>query len=161
MPAGIRPRSRIAGPAGGLIVAALTLAGCSQPPQVTAPIKVASAYVMQATGATAHDTYLIIANSGAPDQLLKVRSSAGGKVLMLGRRTPGRAITPTLSQIRIPAHGLTRLDPTGLHLEIVGSGRLHQGTDITLTLVFAHAGTLRVPAQVSNPQTGNSGYFGP
>ncbi len=161
MPAGTRPRTRFTGPAGGLVIAILALAGCAQPPRSTEPIKVASAYVMQASGVSSHDTYLIIANSGAPDRLLKVRSSAGGQVLMLGRRVSGRAITPMLSQISIPGHQLTRLDPAGVHLEIVNSGHLQQGTDITLTLVFAHAGPMRVLAQVSNPETGSSGYFGP
>jgi len=38
---------------------------------------------------------------------------------------------------------------------------LHQGTDLTLTLVFAHAGTMAVPAQVNNPANNTGGYFGP
>ncbi len=33
------------------------------------------------------------------------------------------------------------------------------GTEITLTLVFAHAGSISVPALVTNPQTGGSSYF--
>jgi copper(I)-binding protein len=33
------------------------------------------------------------------------------------------------------------------------------GTEITLTLVFAHAGTFSVPAMVTNPQSGGSSYF--
>jgi hypothetical protein len=42
---------------------------------------------------------------------------------------------------------------------ITGAGRMHGGKDITLTLVFAHAGRLSVVAQVTNPQSGGSTYF--
>ena len=73
----------------------------------------------------------------------------------------GVATVRLLNEINFPARSTTKLDPTGAHLEIVDSGPLRQGTDITLTLVFAHAGKIKVLAQVSNPQTGNSGYFGP
>jgi copper(I)-binding protein len=33
------------------------------------------------------------------------------------------------------------------------------GTQITLTLVFAKAGTVTVPAQITNPESGGSTYF--
>jgi hypothetical protein len=33
------------------------------------------------------------------------------------------------------------------------------GRDITITLVFAHAGAISVIAQVTNPETGGSSYF--
>jgi hypothetical protein len=33
------------------------------------------------------------------------------------------------------------------------------GTEITLTLVFAHAGAVSVPALVTNPETGGGSYF--
>jgi copper(I)-binding protein len=36
---------------------------------------------------------------------------------------------------------------------------MKSGTNITLTLRFAHAGKFRVPAEVTNPQTGGSSYF--
>jgi hypothetical protein len=36
---------------------------------------------------------------------------------------------------------------------------MHGGKDITLTLVFAHAGAISVIAQVTNPETGGSTYF--
>ncbi len=160
MPRGTRLRSPAA-LAGGLIVAVLALAGCGQQHTAVRPIQVASAYVMQSTGAKLPDGYLVIANAGPADQLLAVHSSAGGQVVMLGQPGTRVSAAAALRELTIPGHRLTRFDPTGMHLEILNSGPLHQGTDITLTLVFAHAGTLHVLAQVSNPQTGNSGYFGP
>jgi copper(I)-binding protein len=142
-------------------LSATALSGCGGQPAAVMPIKVASAYVMQANGIKAVDAYFVLANSGSADQLLAVHSSAGGKVLMLDPDAPGLSAARTLSAISIPAHSTTKLDPAGLRLEIIDSGPLHDGTDITLTLVFAHAGQLKVLAQVNNPQTGNSGYFGP
>jgi copper(I)-binding protein len=161
MPDRTRPGPGIAGLVclvSGLTVAVGTLAGCSQQRTITpVPIKVASAYVMKATGIKAVAAYFVIANSGPADQLVAVHSSAGGKVLMLG---PHSAADP-MRQLSIAGHGLTRLDPTGNHLEIVDPGPIREGTDITLTLMFAHARPLKVLAQVNNPQTPSTGYFGP
>lgn len=145
----------------GSIAIAATMTGCAQHHVAVAPIKVTSAFVMQSNGASALAAYLVIANSGPADRLLSVRSSAGGQVLMVGPDTRGPSATSALSELAVAAHSLTRLDPSGYHLEIVHSGRLHQGTDVTLTLVFAHAGTMNVPAQVNNPANSNGGYLGP
>lgn len=164
MPEGKSARSRTRGVAGsitGLLTATLAITGCAGKSATTAPLKVASAYLMQANGDRTLSGYLVIANSGATDQLLSVRSSAGGQVVFVGARKPGVSTTAAVHDLVIPGHHLTRFNPTGKHLVILHSGRLHEGTDITLTLVFAHAGTVHVLAQVSNPQTGNSGYFGP
>lgn len=145
----------------GLIAAAVAVTGCARQHAVVPPIKIASAYVMQSAGANAVAAYLVIANSGPADRLLSVRSSAGGQVLVVGPAGRGLSAASALSELSVPGHSLTRLDPNGYHFEIVRSGRLHQGTDVTLTLVFAHAGTIRVPAQVNNPATNNGGYLGP
>lgn len=163
MPEGKGARSRTRGVTGsitGLLAAALAITGCANKSAEAAPIKVASAYVMQANGDKTLNGYLIIANPGATDRLLSVRSSAGGQVLFIGQSKPGVSTTAAVHDLVIPGHHLTRFDPTGKHLVILHS-RLHEGTDITLTLTFARAGTVHVLAQVSNPQTGNSGYFGP
>ncbi|HVB41216.1 MAG TPA: copper chaperone PCu(A)C [Streptosporangiaceae bacterium] len=141
--------------------AVTTVAGCASPQVTTAPIKVASAYVMQSGGVGAVDAYLVIANSGSPDRLLAVRSSAGGIISLRVPRGRGAIAGHAVSAIPVPGHSVVRLDPTGPYVLITGSGPIRQGTDITLTLVFAHAGTLRVAAQVTDPQTSNAGYFGP
>jgi copper(I)-binding protein len=146
----------------GLVAAAVAVAGCGKShAAAAAPIKIASAYVMQSSGTNAVAGYFVIANSGPADRLLSVRSSAGGHVLMVGPVSRGIAASLVLTDLTIPGHSLTRLDPSGYHLEILRSARLHQGTDVTLTLVFAHAGTMRVPAQVNNPAASNGGYLGP
>jgi copper(I)-binding protein len=145
----------------GLITVAVAVTGCAQNHAAAAPIKIASVYLMQSAGASAVAAYLVIANSGPADRLLRVRSSAGGQVLMVGPGRYGLSAASALSELGVPGHSVTRLDPSGYHLEIVRSGRLHQGTDVTLTLVFAHAGTMRVPAQVNNLATNDDGYLGP
>jgi copper(I)-binding protein len=170
MPVGTSRGLRLAarhGTLAALIVVAVTVTGCARQPAAALPIKIASAYVMQANGVKTVDAYFVLANPGPADQLLAVHSSAGGKVLMLDPDTSGMSGSSSVRTVRLlndinfPAHSTTKLDPTGAHLVIVDSGPLHEGTDITLTLVFAHAGKIKVLAQVSNPQTGNSGYFGP
>jgi len=145
----------------GLVAAAVAVTGCGKSHTAAAPIRIASAYVMQSSGANAVAAYFVIANSGPADQLLSVRSSAGGHVLLVGPVSRGLAASLVLPELNIPGHSLTRLDPSGYHIEIERPGRLHQGTDVTLTLVFAHAGTMRVPAQVNDPAVSNGGYLGP
>jgi copper(I)-binding protein len=164
MPEGKRRGTRIARLSGaivGLSIVAMTLVGCAHQRADAASIKIASAFVMQGAGAGANAAYLVIGNSGSADQLLSVRSSAGGRVLFVGANTSRHSAASALSELSIPGHAVTRLDPSGVHLEIVHSGRLREGTDVTLTLVFAHAGTVHVLAQVSNPATNNGGYLGP
>jgi copper(I)-binding protein len=141
--------------------AALALAGCGAGQAAPAqPIKIVSAYVMQATGLKTVDAYFVLSNSGPADRLISVRSSAGGKVVMLGRAAPGVSVARAETELTFPGHSVTKLDPTGMYLEILNSGPLRVGYDVTLTLDFAHDGQLKIPAQVNNPQTGNSGYFG-
>jgi copper(I)-binding protein len=142
------------------LVLAAGLTGCSGQHLSAPPIKVASAYVMLLSGSGDVDAYLVIQNSGAADRLLTARSSAGGTVILRGLTSPGPTIR-TVSALRIPGRSIVRLAPTGIHLVITQSGPMHQGTDVTLTLVFAHAGTVRVAAEVTNPQRGGNTYFGP
>ena len=46
-----------------------------------------------------------------------------------------------------------------MHLLITGARSMRGVKEITLTLVFARAGTMSVIAQVTNPETGGSSYF--
>jgi copper(I)-binding protein len=124
-------------------------------------IKLASAYLMQPTWPGVIDGYVVIQNLGSADQLLAVRSSAGGTIVLRGLAGQGAATVRTVSALSIPGHSIVRLDPAGVHLVITRSAPMHQGTEITLTLVFARAGAVRVAALVTNPQTGGNTYFGP
>jgi copper(I)-binding protein len=164
MPDGTGSGSRVvAGRAAatGLIVAALALAGCGAKQAPAQSIQIVSAYVMQSSGLKTVDAYFVLSNSGPADRLLSVRSSAGGKVVMLAPAAPGVSVARAETELTFPGHSVTKLNPTGMRLEILNPGRLRVGTNVTLTLRFARAGTLKIPAQVNNPQTGSSGYFGP
>jgi copper(I)-binding protein len=141
------------------------LSGCSRPAVAAAhPIQVASAYVVQ-PAAGAGPVYVVIENAGPADRLVGVRSSAGGQVLMLSPDGTGStgSLAAGLHSVRaiaIPAKALIRLTPAGDHLLITGAGRLRAGSQITLTLLFRHAGAVRVAANVTNPQTGGGSYLG-
>ncbi len=160
--AAARERAAAGLTAAGFVVAALALTGCgartaAAPAQ---PIKIVSAYVMQSDGIRDVDAYFVLSNAGPADRLVSASSSAGGQVVMLDPSAPGPTAARAVTALTFPGHSVTKLDPTGMYLEILNPGPLHVGTDITLTLHFAHDGPLKVLAQVNNPQTGGSGYFG-
>jgi copper(I)-binding protein len=143
----------------GLTLTAALLAGCGQAQASGPAISLLSGQVTEPNANGLTDAYVIVENKGPAVKLIAARSSAGGKIQL---RSPGRSgpiVMRTVSAITIPAHSLFHLQPSGAHLLITGSGPMKSGTEITLTLVFAHAGTYSVPAMVTNPQTGGSSYF--
>ncbi|MHB1434319.1 MAG: copper chaperone PCu(A)C, partial [Streptosporangiaceae bacterium] len=138
--------------------------GCSSTTPLGQPIRVASAYMILSGGQRTVDGYLVIQNIGPADQLVSVSSSKGGTVTFVRSGAVGPADgmpAPSGRGLLIPGHSTIRLDPAGTHLVISNSSRLKDGTYITLTLDFAHAGRINVNAQVTNPQNGNYTYFGP
>jgi|SRR5215469_15017 len=161
--AGLRLRARggIAGLAAALTatLGAGLLAGCGQARAAGPPIVLLSAQVTQPNSSGITDAYVIVENKGPAVQLLGARTSAGGTVALRSPARTGPIVMRTVSAISIPGHSLFHLDPSGSHLLITGSGPMRAGTEITLTLVFAHVGAISVPAMVTNPQTGGSSYF--
>ena len=155
---------RSAAAAAGVLAAAGVVAGCSSAAPLGQPIRVASAYMILAGSQRTVDGYLVIQNIGPADQLVSVSSSKGGTVTFVRSGTVGPADgmpAPSGRGLLIPGHSIIRLDPAGTHLVISNSARLKDGTYITLTLDFAHAGRITVNAEVTNPQNGNYTYFGP
>jgi len=148
----------------GAALVTAAAAGCSAPgPHTEGPsIQVPAAYVQvpASTGAVTVG-YLDIRDNGGADQLMSVSTSVGGHVELRGPVKPG--VTPivmhTVSDIPIAANATTQLIPNGYHLLISGTGPMHDGKDITLTLKFAHAGVITILAVVTNPQNGGSSYF--
>jgi copper(I)-binding protein len=102
----------------------------------------------------------MIDNNGSPDRLLSARSSAGGQVTLLGPTSQGASTMKVVRAISIPADSTVRFDPDGFHMLITGSGPMRSGTEITLKLVFAKAGTISVPTLVENPESGGASYLG-
>jgi copper(I)-binding protein len=151
--------------AGGLAAAAglaavIGVAGCAAAPAPAArPIEIGTSYVPVPASAGTTVAYVVIRNNGPADRLMSARTSAGGQVALRAPSRPGTLIMRTVSSIAIPAHSTVAMVPDGYHMLITGAGPIRGGKDITLTLVFAHAGRVSVVAQVTDPATGGSSYF--
>jgi copper(I)-binding protein len=135
------------------------LAGCAAPAGASARIELATAYVPvpQTPGTTV--AYVVIRNNGPADRLVSARTSVGGHVTFRRASGPGAAVMSTVRSVPIGSDSTLAMRPNGFHMVITGARPMHGGKDITLTLVFAHAGAVSVVAQVTNPQSGGSSYF--
>ena len=146
------------------MISVAAVAGCSAArASATSSIAATAAYV-QVPSAPGKTTvgYLDIRNNGsAPDELLSVTTSVGGTVSL--RAPENTNVSPlvmhTVPDIAIPAGTLVQLVPNNYHLLITGAQPLVDGKDITLSLKFAHAGTVTVLALVTNPNNGGGSYF--
>ena len=135
-----------------------TMAGCAAQAGASPSVQIASAYVpVPHDGTTV--AYVVIRNNGDADRLVAAHTSVGGRVTFRTAHGPGASVMSTISSVRIPGHTTLAMRPDGIHMVITGAGPMHGGKDITLTLVFAHAGRVSVVAQVTNPQSGGSTYF--
>jgi periplasmic copper chaperone A len=146
------------GPARRVALAAAVLAGCARASAAPA-ISLSTAFVPQPAASGQTVGYLLIRNNGHRDRLISARTSAGGRVTFAAPVRSGSNAVHPIPSIPIPADSVVRLNPDGLRLLITGTSGLHGGQDVTLTLTFAHAGSVSVTAQVTNPQTGGSSYF--
>jgi periplasmic copper chaperone A len=156
---------RVVGVVGGAALVVAAAAGCSAESQDSGggpSIQVPAAYVQvpASTGATTVG-YLDIRDNGSADRLISVSTSVGGHVEFRGPVKPGVApiVMHTVSSIPIAADATTQLVPNSYHLLISGTGPMHDGKDIYLTLKFARAGSITIIALVTNPQNGGSSYF--
>jgi periplasmic copper chaperone A len=143
--------------AGLLLTTALGVTGCS----ASGPIAAANAYIPVPTTPGETVAYLEIRNNGAADELTSVSTSIGGTVTMRAPVTRGTQLVSmrNVGDIPIPADTTVRLDPDSYHLLITGTSGMQSGKAITLTLTFAHAGTISIVALVTNPESGGSSYF--
>src|SRR5215470_9664923 len=152
-----RPRRRaMAAIACALAVAGAGLsAGCAAPAVRAGPqIRLSSAQVSQPGTRGVTDIYVDVQNNGPADELVGARISVGGRVTLRSPVRPGVIEMRTVPGIAIPARSFTGLDPNGPHLLVTDAGKMISGHEITVTLVFAHAGAVSVPAMVTNPATG-------
>ncbi|HEY3734856.1 MAG TPA: copper chaperone PCu(A)C [Streptosporangiaceae bacterium] len=160
-----RPGLRPLGSAAALIAAGavgLGTAGCAVSASAAnkAPsVEASTGYVpLPVTPGTTFAYLAIRNNARSADSLIAVRTSAGGRVSFLAPARGSGAMSP-VSSIGVPAGATIRLVPNGPHLLITGAGRMQSGKDITLTLVFAHGGSLTVQAFVNNPADRDSNYL--
>jgi copper(I)-binding protein len=151
-----RRAARAAAAASLVAAAAAGLTGCYTKASATPAIELSTAVVPQPSSSGKTVAFLVIRNNAGPDRLISARTSAGGRVTF---GAEGNSAAHTLPAISIPGHNVIHLAPNTDHLLITGARPMHGGKDITLTLVFAHAGTMSIIAQVTNPETGGSTYF--
>jgi len=138
---------------------ACLLAGCAAPAPSGPLIELSSAQITQPGSNDVTDVYVDVQNNGPADRLIGARISVGGRVVLRSPLRDGVVEMRTVSSILIPARSFIGLDPNSSHLLVTDCGRMRAGTEITLTLVFAHAGAVSVPAMVTNPASGGSSYF--
>jgi copper(I)-binding protein len=143
----------------GVVLSASLAAGCAAHGHDGPAIKLSSAQVTEPNAAGVTDVYVDVDNAGPADQIVGARISVGGTITLRSPAGAGIAHMRSVRAIAVPAKSFTGLDPNGSHLLVTGSGHMKAGTLITLTLVFAHAGAISVPALVTNPETGGGGYF--
>jgi copper(I)-binding protein len=146
--------------AGLALVAVAALSGCAAEAEAGPPtIELVNAYVGVPHSSDPTDAYVVIRNNGNADKLIAVRTSVGGTVTMLGPVRGQTDVMRSLKAIPIAGHTLIRLNPDSYHLVIADTRPMKAGTEINLTLVFAHAGSYQIGAEVTNPQTGGASYF--
>ena len=151
--------ARAAAAAGLIALSAAGLTGCYAKASAAPAIELSTAMVPQPAVPGETTAYLVIRNNGRPDRLIRVRTSVGGRVDFRAPAGHGNLTMHTIPAISVPAHDVIRLVPDSVHLLITGARSMRGVKEITLTLVFAHAGTMSVIAQVTNPETGGSSYF--
>jgi len=134
-------------------------AGCAVPAQAGPVIELSAAQVIVPGANRITDVYLDIRNNGPQTKLIGARLSVGGRITFRSPAHAGQLQMRTVPSITIPAKSLTGLKPNGSHMMVTGTGPMISGRLITITLVFAHAGTFSVSAMVTNPQSGGFGYF--
>ena len=122
-------------------------------------IELSTAVVPQPSVPGETTAYLVIRNNNGPDRLIRVRTSVGGRVTFRAPAGHGNLTMHSIPAISIPGHNVIRLLPNSAHLLITGARSMRGAKEITLTLVFAHAGAMSVIAEVTNPETGGSSYF--
>jgi copper(I)-binding protein len=142
-----------------LLAAGAGLTACGRAAGSTGGIRVISAAIPEPHVPGRTSAYMDIQNLGPADKLIGVRTSDGGTVTFRSPDAGQPMLMHTVPAIVIPAGGTLRLVPNGDHLSIAGAGPMHGGTRISLTLTFAKAGTITVPAEITNPQSGGSSYF--
>ena len=105
----------------------------------------------QSTGAG----YMTLRNRGdTADHLTGASSPVAGSVElhMHSIDAQGIARMREIPTIEIPAHGETRLEPTGLALMLIDLKQpLKQGTTVPVTLTFEHAGQVALELDVAGP----------
>ena len=102
-------------------------------------------YIPQPASPDVAAAYLRISNNGSvADSITKVTTSVTSDVMAMTEVDTGGVGTMTdLSAVPIPAHGSVNLTPGFAHLMLENpTSPLKQGETVSVTITFAHAGTV-------------------
>jgi periplasmic copper chaperone A len=101
-------------------------------------------------GATVGAVYMTLRNQGAADRLLRLTSPIAARVELHESRSEGGMMRMRrLPFVDVPAGGVLRAEPAGLHVMLLQlTAPLRAGDEFPLTLVFAAAGEVRVNCKV-------------
>jgi copper(I)-binding protein len=142
------------------ILGTCLVAGCAVPEAQAGPvIQLSSAQITEPGASRVTDIYVDVQNNGAQTKLVAASLSVGGQVTFRSPVRSGQVEMRTVPSITIPAKSFVGLDPNASHLLVTDAGPMKAGTEITITLVFAHAGAFSVAAMVTNPESGGASYF--
>jgi copper(I)-binding protein len=140
------------------VVAALAAcggSGASPAPSASSAVAVSDAWARPAPAGGETAIYLTLTNPGAGADALTAASSAVAASVELHETTTDMngmtGMDPT-ERIEVPAGGTVSLTPGGKHLMVSGLTKaLDPGASIDVDLVFEHAGTVHVTAEVRQP----------
>ena len=133
-----------------LAILMLATAACSSAAGAAPTVSDAWARPAMAAGEPAA-AYLVIHGGGTADALLKASSPQAGSVELHETSTDASGMTgmKPMDRLDVPAGGTVSLAPGGMHLMIMGLSKpLEVGQKLELDLVFEHAGTIVVQAEV-------------
>jgi copper(I)-binding protein len=112
------------------------------------------AFTPQAAAAagTAH-IYLAVRNlSGTADELVAVRTPIASRTVLIQRGgLDGKPVT--VRALTVPADGTLTLTPLGSDVVLENPAAFESSSQVRLTLVFRHAGTITIEAPVTAPGT--------
>jgi copper(I)-binding protein len=98
-------------------------------------------------------TYLVIRNlTGTADELVAVRSPLAKSAVLTERDGPGGP-AQVVTGLAVPANGTLTLSPLGDDVMLRDPAAFESEPSVPLTLVFRHAGTVTIDAQVTPPGT--------
>jgi copper(I)-binding protein len=136
-------------------VALLPLAASMARAQETSAgaLRIASPWTRAAGAGATGVGYMAIRNTGsAPDRLVSARSTAARAVELHTHIRDGDVMRMRpVTAIDLPAGQEVRLQPSGLHLMLIGlTAALRQGERVPVTLVFERAGEVEVQLSVES-----------
>lgn len=105
--------------------------------------------------------YLMIHNGGGRDDaLLAAQSEVAGRIeIHESAERDGTMTMRRVERVPVPAGGMARLEPRGLHLMLLDLRRpLVRGETFELSLIFEEAGTVRIPVRIESIGHGGAAH---